>query len=50
MFDPNWRIRQSSTQLVGDLLYRITGATGKTQVLLFSFFLFLSFFFSFFSY
>jgi len=32
LFDDNWRIRQSSIQLMGDLLYRITGATGKTQV------------------
>ncbi|KAM0756603.1 ARM repeat-containing protein [Meredithblackwellia eburnea MCA 4105] len=29
MFDVSWRIRQSSVQLVGELLFRITGITGK---------------------
>lgn len=29
LFDENWRIRHSSMQLLGDLLYRLSGVTGK---------------------
>ncbi|KAI9261620.1 armadillo-type protein [Phascolomyces articulosus] len=33
LFDNNWRIRQSSVQLVGDLLFRITGTTNPKNAL-----------------
>ncbi|KAJ3118798.1 translational activator of GCN4 [Phlyctochytrium bullatum] len=31
LFDENWRIRQSSIQLMGDLLYRIAGISGRME-------------------
>lgn len=32
LFDPSWRIRLSSIQLVGELLFRISGISGKNEV------------------
>lgn len=29
MTDSNWRIRHSSVQLLGELLYRLSGLSGK---------------------
>ncbi|KAG7440398.1 ARM repeat-containing protein [Guyanagaster necrorhizus] len=30
MFDPGWRIRQSSITLVGELMFKVSGMSGKT--------------------
>lgn len=32
LFDESWRIRMSSIQLIADLLFRITGISGKNEV------------------
>ncbi|KAK0212097.1 armadillo-type protein [Desarmillaria ectypa] len=31
MFDPGWRIRQSSITLVGELMFKVSGISGKTS-------------------
>ena len=32
MLEPSWRIRQSSISLTGELLYRVTGISGKVEL------------------
>lgn len=32
MLDPSWRIRQSSISLTGELLYKVTGISGKVEL------------------
>jgi HEAT repeat protein len=32
MLDPSWRIRQSSISLTGELLYKVTGISGKVEI------------------
>ncbi|KAI0262196.1 ARM repeat-containing protein [Gloeopeniophorella convolvens] len=32
MFDPGWRIRQSSITLVGELLFKVSGITNKPEI------------------